>query len=159
MSDHNNSLDLTPAEGPPEPNEKPLPTVPPHVRLLSRVKSWIKGLVRWWWAWEVLATTLSIAATVTLIAVLTQANGRVKTSWSLGKLTLNATVAAISTIVRAALLVAIAGPLNQGLWNRFSPSKKGVTAPARRLKDLETFSAAASDSWGSLRLLWETKGL
>ena len=53
----------------------------------------------------------------------------------------------------------LTGALNQSLWNRFSPSKGLASGPARLFKDLDTFGGAASDSWGSPRLLWRTKGL
>ena len=62
-------------------------------------------------------------------------------------------------VIQAALLVAITGALTQSLWNGFSPSKGGASGPARPLKDFDTFGGAASDSWGSPRLLWRTKGL
>ena len=145
----------------PPPRQKDLPPIPWHTRLVSKVKHTPKRLVHWWWTWELLASALSIIATVALIAVLRQADGNAQQSWMIGntELTLNTIVAGISTVIRAALLVAVAGALNQSLWNRFSSPRKGGSRPARPLKDLDIFGGAASDSWGSLRLLWRTKGL
>ena len=142
------------------PRQKELPPVPWHAHLFSKLGRLCKRLVRWWWTWELLASALSIAATIALIVVLWQADGNAQQSWMIGstQLTLNTIVAAISTVIRAALLVAVAGALNQSLWNMFS-SKKGTSGPARPLEDLDIFGGAASDSWGSLRLLWRTKGL
>ena len=142
-------------------HKKPLPTVPRHARLVSQFGNWCKDLVRWWWAWEVLATTISIAATISLIVVLSQADGRLQKSWTFGaaQLTINTIIALLSTVIRAALLIAVAGALNQSMWNRFSPSKGGASGPSRPLEDLDTFGGAATDSWGSLKLLWRTKGL
>ena len=141
--------------------EKPLPTVTRHAHLVTLIRHWCKGLVRWWWAWEVLATAISITATISLIIVLSQADGRLQKSWTFGaaQLTINTIVALLSTVIRAALLGAVTGALNQSLWNRFSPSKGGASGPARPLKDLDTFGGAATDAWGSLKLLWRTKGL
>ena len=143
------------------PRQKDLPLIPWHTQLLSKLKRSCKRLVRWWWAWELLASALSIAATIALIAVLWQADNNTQHSWIIGntELTLNTIVAAISTIIRAALLVTVEGALNQSPWNRFSSPRKGTSEPARPLEDLDIFAGAASDSWGSLRLLWRTKGL
>ena len=141
--------------------EKHLPVLPSHIHLYSKVKLWCKGLVRYWWAWELLAAALSIVATIVLIVILRINDGQPQQSFSFGaaQFSLNALIAAISTVVRASLLVATAGALNQSSWNWFlSPPRSNRSPPSKPLKDLDTFGDAASDSLASIKLLFRTKG-
>ena len=75
------------------------------------------------------------------------------------QLTIETIVAFLSTVIRAALRIGVTGALSRILLNRFSPSKGGVSRPARPPNDLDTFRSAATDLRGSLKLLWRTKGL
>lgn len=148
MSPHSINAGLFAGEGARSTHEKPLPTVLPYARLFSLFRSRCKGLVQWLWAWDVLATAISIAATIFLIIMLSQPNRHLQRSWTFGaaQLTINTIVALLSTVIRAILLVALTAALRQCLWNRFSPSKSGASGPARPLKDLDTFGGAATDS-------------
>lgn len=93
--------------------------------------------------------------------VLATADGRPLQSLSFGvaQLSLNTIVPAISTVIRASLLVTVAGPLNQTAWNWFSsPRRDGRQQAGKPIKDLDTFGNAAIDSLSSLKLLSRTKG-
>ena len=149
MSPHSINAGLSTEERARSTQEKPLRTVPPYARLFSLFRSRCKRRVQWWWAWKVLATAIPIAATLSLIIVLSQADGRVQKYWTYGaaQLPINTIVALLSTVIRAALLVAVTGALSQSLWNRFSPSKGDASGPTRPLKDLDTFW------WRSYRLI------
>lgn len=140
--------------------EKELPVVPGYRRILFQITFVCKRLARYWWAWEFLAAAISIIATIALIIVLREADGRAQRSFQIGgaQLTLNTVVAAISTIIRSSLMVAVAGALSQSSWNWFSSPKQGSLAQsANPLKDLDTFGDASLNSWSSLKLLWRTK--
>jgi hypothetical protein len=140
--------------------EKELPVVPRHRRILFQITFVCKRLVRYWWAWEFLAAAMSITATIALIIVLREADGRAQRSFHIGaaQLTLNTIVAAISTIIRSSLMVTVAGALSQSSWNWFSSPRQGSLAQsAKPLKDLDVFGDASFDSWSSLKLLWRTK--
>ena len=139
----------------PKLSEKELPALPCHARLLSSFKCGSQRLVKHWWAWEILAAALSIAATIGLVVILAKSDGVSLESLSFGAahLSLNTIVAAVSTVIRAALAVTVAGALNQSPWNWFAQPQSG-----KPLQDLDIFGDAASDSWSSLRLLARTKG-
>jgi hypothetical protein len=129
---------------------------------LSQFKRLGEQFRNYWWPWEVFAATISIAATVALIAVLHSVNGHPLQSASFGdaQISINTVVAAITTIIRTSLLVTIAGPLNQSAWNWFStPGKGNRNRAGRPLKDLDIFGNAARDPWSSIQLLWRTRGM
>lgn len=162
---------------------KTLPLLPQHVAVWSKFKRRCRKLFRCWWAWEVSAAVLSIGATVALVVVLAKSDGQQQQSWRIAntQLTLNTVVAIISTVIRASLLVTVAGALNQSPWNWFAnrrhnnsshPRRKRRTGdilspqPAsdradggmgRPLEDMDIFGEAAFSSWGSLKLLYRTK--
>lgn len=141
-------------------NPKKLPVLPRHVRLRAWIRQHGRQLVHGWWAWELIAATVSVAATAALVGLLADADQRRQQTWAVGntQLTFNTIVVAIGTIIRSSLLLVVAGALNQGAWNWFAFTTGGVDAKGRPLKDLETFSEAAANSWNCLKLLWRTKG-
>ena len=101
MSAHDIDAGLSTDEGARSNREKPLPTVAPYVRLVSLLGGRCKGLVQWWWAWEVLATAIAIAPIVSLAVVLSQSDGCLRKSWAFGatQLTFNTIVAFLSTVI------------------------------------------------------------
>ena len=96
---------------------------------------------------------------IALIGVLAGADQHKQKNWAVGgtELTLNTIVAAIGTIIRSSLLLAVAGALNQSAWNWFAARNRDIEAEGKPLEDLETFSEAAASSWNSLKLLWRTR--
>ena len=84
MSAHGIDASLSMDEGSRSNHEKPLPIVAPYARLFSLLRGRYKGLVQWWWAWEVLATAISIAPIVSLTVVLSHADGRLQKPWAFG---------------------------------------------------------------------------
>ena len=143
------------------PPEKELPIVPAHIRIFTILLRKCKALVRHWWAWDYLAAATSVVAMIILIITLAENDGQLQQSFWLGAvpISLNALVAAISTVMRTSLAVTVAGALNQSSWNWFSSSVTNKTPqPSKPLKDLDVFGDASSDSWSSLKLLYRTKG-
>lgn len=120
------------------------------------------SLVHYWWAWEWLASLVSVAATVALVVVLAITDGHKQPDWGVrggAKITLNAVVAAISTVIRTALMIAVGGALSQNAWNWYSSRRANEKLNAGKpLRDLDTFADAGSDPFASLRLIWLTKG-
>lgn len=118
-------------------------------------------LVHDWWAWEFLASAISIVATVALIITLAVTDGHKQPEWGIAgaKITLNAIVAAISTVIRTALMIAVGSALNQNAWNWFASRRATETLNAGKpLGDLDAFADAGSDPWASLMLIWRTRG-
>ena len=127
----------------PKPASKTAPAIPWYKRLLSFIGRTCMSIVEYWWAWEILGAILSIAATASLIAVLAYEDGRVQQPLPFGATTisLNTIVAALSTVIRTSLAVAIAGPLNQSAWNWFSSFRSSSTPPAGSHSRTWTLSA------------------
>lgn len=142
------------------PSSKKLPVLPRRVRLVAWIRRYGRQCVRFWWAWELIAATVSAVAMVALVALLAKADQHQQQTWGVGntQLTLNTIVAAIGTIIRSSLLLVVAGALNQSAWNWFASRTGGVEAEGRPLEDFETFSEAAANLLNSLKLLWRTKG-
>lgn len=65
-------------------------------------------------------------------------------------LTLNAIIAILANVAKAALLLPTAEALGQLKWMWF--------ARANKLSDFETYEYAIRGPWGSLLLLWNLKG-
>ena len=139
---------------------KKLPIIPRYIRVWTWVCRRCRKLVYRWWAWELIAATVSVAAMVALIVVLANADHREQQLWSVGntQLTLNTIVVAIGTVIRSSLLLTVAGALNQSAWNWFASKTNRTDTDGQPLKDLETFSEAAANSWNCVKLLWRTKG-
>lgn len=142
------------------PSRKKLPVLPRHVRVRAWIRRCGRQFVHGWWAWELIAATVSVAAMVALVALLAEADQQQQQNWAVGntQLTLNTVVVAIGTIIRSSLLLVVAGALNQSAWNWFASRTGGVEAEGQPLEDFETFSEAAANSWSCLKLLWRTKG-
>lgn len=68
-----------------------------------------KGLSprRHWWLWEILSATVSVAAMVSLLAILYHYNNTVVRHLSLG-ITFNGLVAVLSTVSRTSLMIPVA---------------------------------------------------
>ncbi|KFX93220.1 hypothetical protein O988_06926 [Pseudogymnoascus sp. VKM F-3808] len=141
-------------------SRKSLSTLPRYARILTSLRRRGRKLVRGWWAWELIAATISLVATVALISVLLSVDRHEQRAWNIGgtQLTINTIIAALGTIIRLSLLLVVGGALNQSAWNWFASMSRGVESEGQPLGDLEIFSEAAANSWNSARLLWRTKG-
>jgi hypothetical protein len=135
----------------------PLHVTETHLHLQPQSKAH-QSLFAWsdWWYIEILAFATSLVSIAALIALLRHLDGMVSQSWPLG-VTSNGVVAALSTVTRASLAVAVAGALSQGTWIWFSAADQMKRGARRDLKDLEVFAAAPKGSWNSLVLLWKLR--
>lgn len=100
-----------------------------------------------WW-WEVYATSLAVASTIAVIAVLIFVQGKPLAEWKMS-IQPNSLVAIFSTIAKSALLVPIAECISQLKWTYFESP--------RALSQLQVFDSASRGPWGALVLLWKTK--
>ena len=141
-------------------SQKKLPIPPRRARLQVWIVHCSRRILHGWWAWELIAASASVLPMVAVIVVLAEANQHPQQNWVIGntQLTINAIIAALGTMARSSLLVAVAGALNQSAWNWFSSKTGIVETQGHPLKDLETFSEAAANSWNCVKLLWRTKG-
>ena len=92
---------------------------------------------------------------VAIVVILAEANEQQQQTWAFGntQLTVNAVIAAIGTVSRSTILVAVAGALNQSAWNWFSSKTEVSETHGHPLKDLDTFSEAAANSLNCVKLL------
>lgn len=106
-----------------------------------------------WWIIEILAMSISIASLVAIVIVLRVYNGRAVLELNLPNgLTLNAIIAALATVSRAALMVPVASTIMQELWLFFAKEAEKTTCSSR-LSHLDLFDSASRGTWGSLTLL------
>lgn len=100
-----------------------------------------------WWqeiAWCIFATTLLLA----LVGLLKTYDKKPAPEWFVS---LNAVVAAIATICRASMVIPVSECLSQLKWNAFARSQRPVN-------DLKAFDQASRGPFGSLMLLFKTRG-
>jgi len=116
--------------------------------------SWLR-----WWRPEILATSISVAAFITLVAVLWSVDGRAQQYLTFPhsiSFKLNALVALLSSISRGALMVPIGSVMSQEVWIWLSERKKGSSRYGQLL-DLELSDAASRGSLGSLQFLFRAR--
>lgn len=108
-------------------------------------------LVTDWWLVELLAVAVGIACIVALCAVLkkydNQPANRFNSLFGVN-ITLNTLISILSTLGRAALLLAVAECISQLKW-------KWYRSNDRPLADLDVFDQASRGAWGGFLLLWK----
>lgn len=111
-----------------------------------------KTFSRWndWWIWEILAGILSILTLLTICIVLAVYDGKPQPQIQWG-ITLNAVIAFIATIMRAAFLTLLAEGTSQLKWLAFARDTK------RPLHDFNVYDAASRGGFGSVRMLWRLR--
>lgn len=117
------------------------------------------SLWRRWWLFGITSSVISLLAFAALVVVLAHCDSTSQRTWLFSRLTLNGLVALLATITRTALMISVGSCLSQGAWNWFSNTRKRTFPRERTLGDLEMIDAASRGSWGSMQLLWRTKGL
>lgn len=106
--------------------------------------SWVEN----WWLWELLSWVVSaLCMGVIALILLVFENKSVPES----DITLNSIISVLAGVAKAALLLPTAECLGQMKWSWFWRDTKKV-------EDFETFDMASRGPWGSLVLLWRTKG-
>jgi hypothetical protein len=103
-----------------------------------------------WWIWEILAGLLSFLCLLSICVVLKIYDGYQYPSVDLG-LTLNATIALLTTIMKGAVLTLLAEGTSQLKWLRFAE------ATSHPLGDFNVYDAASRGGFGSIQLLWRLR--
>ncbi|KAI2473629.1 hypothetical protein F4781DRAFT_139361 [Annulohypoxylon bovei var. microspora] len=117
------------------------------VRLQSKcLNPKTNGSISWWWWWEILAIILSITCMFSLVVVLAKIDNSPLQGWWL-PIQPNTLVAALITIGKASMMLAVASCIGQLKWRHFM-------IDSRRLSDLQLFEDARQGPWGSAMLLW-----
>ncbi|KAF6787892.1 hypothetical protein CSOJ01_15130 [Colletotrichum sojae] len=115
----------------------------------SRLKPGTWRIIKGWWQ-ELACCCLGVASFAALVVVLQKFDGQPPPNWPLG-LTINAAIAALSTISRIALAIPITEGLAQAKWAWFKKRP-------RPLRDFDAFEQASRGIWGSLMLVVRTNG-
>lgn len=97
------------------------------------------------WKWELASVLLTIGLLAAIVAIMLHFENRTLADWPLG-ISLNTLIALLATIMRAAMLVAVAEVIGQLKWTWFSTG--------RPLNHLQVFDRASRGVWGSLQLLF-----
>jgi hypothetical protein len=127
-------------------------TSPPQpLKLLARSPT-SKAFSRWndWWIWEILAGILSILSLLSICIVLAIYDGKPQPQIQWG-ITLNAVIAFIATIMRAAFITLLAEGTSQLKWLAFAGDTR------RPLHDFNVYDAASRGGFGSLQILWRLR--
>ncbi|RLL95683.1 hypothetical protein CFD26_104288 [Aspergillus turcosus] len=98
----------------------------------------------WDWSWELGACLVAIITLAGIIVVLRIYDGKTQPNWPAG-INLNAIVALLVTLMKAAMATYIAEALSQLKWSWFTE--------ARKLSDLSALDSASRGPWGSVLLL------
>ncbi|KAK0619445.1 hypothetical protein B0T14DRAFT_208645 [Immersiella caudata] len=112
---------------------------------------WLRflGAVRRLWVLEVLWCFVGLGSAAVIITVLAQYNDKKAPEWPLA-VSLNAFLALLASLMKAALLIPVAEGLGQLRWIWF-------TRKARRADDFELFDAATRGVSGRFMLLMSLK--
>ncbi|KAF2495221.1 hypothetical protein BU16DRAFT_561511 [Lophium mytilinum] len=116
---------------------------------LIRAKTTVlnRVLMDWWW-WELFSWLVAFFATAAIVVVLLLRSEQPLPHWPLG-LTINAYIAILAALAKAALILPVSEAIGQLKWVWFKNESK--------LMDFFTFDSASRGPWGSLMLIWTTK--
>ncbi|KAF2403822.1 hypothetical protein EJ06DRAFT_546940 [Trichodelitschia bisporula] len=102
------------------------------------------------WIWEILGLILSICCLGALIGILIWVNGKPLSDWDV-PISLNATVAVFSTVIKSVLLMVVAECISQLKWFHFGRM--------HTLYDMELFDQASRGPYGSMILLLKVRNV
>jgi hypothetical protein len=111
---------------------------------VKKAASFYDRLITDWWWWELFSWTASAAAMASIAILLFVYNGQKIPQWK-GGVTLNAYIAVLSAIARAAMVLPVSEALGQLKW-------LWVRAESR-LIDFHHFDNASRGPWGSILLI------
>ncbi|KAI0017769.1 hypothetical protein F4780DRAFT_573970 [Xylariomycetidae sp. FL0641] len=103
------------------------------------------------WRFELLAFILSATSFLALTSIGMRFSDRPLSEWQIRIITINGVAAALTTLMKGALMVVVASSVSQGKWTWFLPSAIG--ASGRPFKQLESIDEASRGLWGSLTWL------
>ena len=98
------------------------------------------------WLWEIISIAVAVGLIVAIATLLATYNGRRTPDWG-ERINLNALLAILSTVLRAALVVVVSQIISQRKWDWFATTRR------RPLSDLQQFDSGSRGSVGAIRLL------
>jgi hypothetical protein len=102
------------------------------------------------WSIEYISCLISVAAYVSIVLVLNRYDQKAMPSWPLG-ISLNTLLAFLTAISQTCFVQPVVQGLSQMKWNWFAGKD-------RPLVDFESFDNASRGAWGSILLVFSTKG-
>ena len=99
------------------------------------------------WVLEYLSLVLSILSLIAIFAIVLHFDNKASKTWH-SKLSLNAVLSILATVLKGVTLLATASALGQSKWAWYCRS-------ARSLQDFQTFDSASRGPFGALFLLWQ----
>lgn len=125
--------------------DDPMPpsTTRSHQQSIGRtLKSWLPEMC---WCF------VSIACLIAIVVTLKSVDGKPQPNLALD-IPISAVIAFLATFCRMALTIPVVEGVSQLKWNWFAEGK------ARPLGNMETFDLAGRGPWGSIKLLWVSRG-
>ncbi|KAI1336604.1 hypothetical protein F5Y15DRAFT_408460 [Xylariaceae sp. FL0016] len=101
------------------------------------------------WIWETLSLIVALGLIAAIFSILAHFDSHILPNWPFS-ININTLIALLSTIMRAAMLVAVASILGQVKWTWFSQT--------RTLNRMQDFDSASRSILGSIKLLWVAPG-
>lgn len=102
------------------------------------------------WSIEYISCLISVTAFVSIIIVLNRYDQKAMPSWPMG-ITLNTLLAFLTAVSQTCFVQPVVQGLSQMKWNWFA-------SKSRPLADFESFDNASRGAWGSILLVFSTKG-
>lgn len=102
------------------------------------------------WSIEYISCLISVAAYMTIVLVLNRYDQKAMPSWPMG-ITLNTLLAFLTAVSQTCFVQPVVQGLSQMKWNWFA-------GKSRPLADFESFDNASRGVWGSVLLVFSTKG-
>jgi hypothetical protein len=123
---------------------------PKNVQPLLRASTTIYDrIVSDWWWWELVSWSFSFACLTAIVGVLWFYDGKRQPEFLVVGITLNAYVAVLAAVSKAALILPVSEAIGQLKWFWF---QEGAV-----LWDFQLYDAASRGPWGSFMLLIRTK--
>ncbi|CEJ83115.1 hypothetical protein VHEMI03142 [[Torrubiella] hemipterigena] len=97
------------------------------------------------WKWELISLLVSYLSFMSIIAVLAAFQGKLLSSWS-GLISINAIIAILATIFKAALVLPVTEGISQLKW-------LWLFQEQRSLVDVDRYDQASRGAWGSILLI------
>lgn len=109
----------------------------------------LQRVIHFGWWWETGSAILAVVCTALIVAILFAMDGKSVNDWKI-MIQPNSLVAVFSTIAKSSLLFPLAECMGQLKWAYFERPRK--------VSEMQIFDMASRGPWGSLQLLWTTKG-
>jgi hypothetical protein len=101
------------------------------------------------WRYQLAACLLSVLSFICLVIMACIYSTQPLTQWPSSIISINGVVAALTTVMKGALMIPVADTISQAKWAHFSHPVRGVPDP--QLRDLGRIDQASRGAWGSAK--------